>query len=160
MTNVAEFQRFVLSKFTPYRIVALGDKFAHALSDEYARDGITIAEWRVLAVVGGGGQGQPPCGGIAARDVVSQTPMDKMAVSRAIATLEAKTLIERSADPKDRRISRITLTGEGRNIFEKVVAIALRFEERLLAGLSEHERRLFLELFDRVEAQAAREFQR
>ncbi|MEO0879954.1 MAG: MarR family transcriptional regulator, partial [Pseudomonadota bacterium] len=79
---------------------------------------------------------------------------------RAIATLEAKTLIERSADPKDRRISRITLTGEGRNIFEKVVAIALRFEERLLAGLSEHERRLFLELFDRVEAQAAREFQR
>ncbi|MEL7488552.1 MAG: helix-turn-helix domain-containing protein, partial [Pseudomonadota bacterium] len=67
----------------PYRMVALGHAFGRRLSAVYDGENISVVEWRVLAVIG-----QQTA--MAARDVVRQTPMDKMAVSRAVASLEGK----------------------------------------------------------------------
>lgn len=55
-------------------------------------------------------------------------------------SLEQNGLIERGADPVDRRRHRVALTTEGRALFDRVRETGQRLERELLAGLEEHER--------------------
>ena len=135
---------FVLSEFLPYRIVSLGDRLSRALAGAYADEGVTIPEWRVLAVIS-----QEPR--MAARDVVAKTPLDKMAVSRAVAALEDKGLVRRSEDPNDRRVALLSLSPEGRVIFNRIAALALDFERRLLDELSADEQKRLRATLARLE---------
>jgi DNA-binding MarR family transcriptional regulator len=135
--------RLDLAAFTPYRIVVLGRAMSEALGAAYAGEGLTIPEWRVLAVVS-----QAPS--MAARDVVARTPMDKMAVSRAVASLEEKELIGRGPTA-DRRVSMLKLSAKGRQVYDRVAAIALSYERALMSSLSEAERWSFSSILDRLE---------
>jgi len=138
---------FVLEDFAPYRIVALGHAISGRLSGVYRDENITIPEWRVLAVIS-----QSPR--VAARDVVSRTPMDKMTVSRAVASLEAKGFVDRQADDKDRRVSSLSLTREGRVLFDKIAVLALDAEIQILAALTPQERMMFLSTLSKLEEHA------
>jgi DNA-binding MarR family transcriptional regulator len=126
-----------LAAFTPYRIVALARRMSGELGQAYRHEGLSIPEWRVLAVVA-----QEPV--TAARDVARLTPMDKMAVSRAVNALEKKGLIVRERHD-DRRVSSLRLTSAGEIVYQRVAALALSYEEQLLGRLSDVERRAFLE---------------
>jgi DNA-binding MarR family transcriptional regulator len=129
--------RLKLSAFTPYRIVALGQRMSEALGAAYRSEGISIPEWRVMAAVA-----QAPS--VAARDVVAATPMDKMAVSRAVAALERKSLIEREQS-RDKRVSTLKLTAKGETVFQRIAAIALKYEDSLLRRLPPSDRKAFLD---------------
>ncbi|MBI1394056.1 MAG: MarR family transcriptional regulator [Alphaproteobacteria bacterium] len=122
---------FDLAAFLPYRIVALGHVMGETLAEAYADESVGVNEWRTLAVIG-----QSRDSGVAARDVVARTPLDKMAVSRAVASLEAKGLIARNAAANDRRMSCLSLTADGRRVYERIVGIAVDYERRLLEALS------------------------
>lgn len=124
---------FTLNDFMPYRIVALGHAMSEAFGAAYRREGVTIPEWRVLAVVAEA----PP---IAARDVVARTPLDKMAVSRAVGSLEQKGLVERSHNDDDRRVVLLQLTEKGLGTFQRIAAIGLEREEKYLSMLTKDER--------------------
>lgn len=137
----------VLSEFLPYRVVVLGDVISRRLARAYAGENITIPEWRVLAVVS-------QAEAMAARDVVTRTPLDKMAVSRAVASLEEKGLVERAADPHDRRVSTLRLSPEGRRLFARVASLALDYERRLMEGLAPEERCAFLAILEKLEKSA------
>ncbi|MFR9778610.1 MarR family winged helix-turn-helix transcriptional regulator [Micromonospora sp. MS34] len=52
--------------------------------------------------------------GCHARELADRTRLDPSTVSRAVATLVADGLVERRADPTDRRASRLTVTDAGR----------------------------------------------
>jgi DNA-binding MarR family transcriptional regulator len=52
--------------------------------------------------------------GCHARDLAERTRLDPSTVSRAVATLVTDGLVERQADPSDRRASQLTLTEAGR----------------------------------------------
>lgn len=136
-----------LSTFAPYRLVVLGRAMSEALGACYRDEGLTVPEWRVLAVIS-----QEPS--VAARDVVARTPMDKMAVSRAVASLEEKGLIARGpAD--DRRMSMLNLSPKGRTVFDRVATIAIGYERSVLSALSEAERTAFLAVLEKLEAATA-----
>lgn len=136
--------RLRLAEFTPYRIVALGRRLSEELGAAYRNEGLSIPEWRVIAAVA-----QAPS--VAARDVVAMTPMDKMAVSRAVAALEKKGLIERQK-AEDRRVVALRLTAKGEIVYQQVAAIALGYEDRLLRRLSPADRKAFLEGLAALEA--------
>ena len=106
------------------------------MSRVYADENLTVPEWRVLAVVSQADR-------LAARDVVRRTPMDKMTVSRAVASLEAKGFVARATDRKDRRVSMLSLSASGRARFERVAARARDAEAALLAVLNPAERAAF-----------------
>ena len=89
---------------------------------------------------------------LAARDVVRRTPMDKMTVSRAVASLEAKGYVARATDRNDRRVSMLSLSVSGRALFERVAARALDAEAELLAALSPAERAAFDSALAKLEA--------
>lgn len=137
----------VLERFVPYRIVALGHAFSRRLSTAYADENVTITEWRVLAVISQADR-------IAARDVVRRTPMDKMAVSRAVASLEEKGLVLRATDPDDRRVNALSLSPTGRAVFNRIAALALDYEDALLATLAPEEAAAFRSILEKLEARA------
>ncbi len=141
---MSERPRLRLAEFTPYRIVALGRRLSEELGEAYRNEGLTIPEWRVIAAVA-----QAPS--VAARDVVAMTPMDKMAVSRAVTALEEKGLIERQT-AEDRRVAALRLTANGETVYQRVAAIALRYEDRLLRRLSPADRKAFLDGLEALEA--------
>lgn len=136
-----------LSVFTPYRIAFLGRMMSEQLGAAYSSEDLTIPEWRVLAVVS---QQET----VAARDVVARTPMDKMAVSRAVASLESKKLILRERTD-DRRVSALKLSPKGKMVFERVSAIALAYEKALLGAMPESEREALMAGLSRLESAIA-----
>jgi DNA-binding MarR family transcriptional regulator len=134
--NAKRKREFVLEDFAPYRIVTLGHAISGKLARAYADENLTIPEWRVLAVIS-------QADAVAARDVVRRTPMDKMTVSRAVASLEQKGFVIRAPDAIDRRVTSLSLSKEGRALFDRVAALALTFEENMLSVLTPEEQNAF-----------------
>ena len=137
-------RRMRLAEFIPYRVVTLGHRMSGALSSVYRDEGISVPEWRVLAVVGQEDE-------MAARDVAALTPMDKMAVSRAIASLEEKRLVVRRLDARDRRVYSLRLSEEGRALYDRAMGLAVAFEGRLLGALDPRELAAFRATLSRLE---------
>jgi len=64
--------------------------------------------------------------------------------------LEQRGLVERRADPKDRRVRALYLTTAGREALARGREVAREHEEELTAGLSEGERERLVELLGKV----------
>jgi len=125
---------FDLDRLFSYRLSVLSNRISGAISREYHRRfGLAITEWRVMAVLG-----RFP--GLSAGEVAARTAMDKVAVSRAVARLLERALIQREIHGDDRRRSVLTLSETGYAIYDEIVPMALACEQRLIATLDEQER--------------------
>ena len=133
-----------LEHFLPYRLSILSNRVSQTIAGAYARRfGIGVTEWRVIAVLG-----RYP--GLSANGVAARTAMDKVAVSRAVARLLARGLLQREMHGEDRRRSVLQLSAEGYRIYDEVVPLALDCERRLLETLTEEERKTLQALIDRL----------
>jgi DNA-binding MarR family transcriptional regulator len=123
-----------LEHFLPYRLSVLSNRVSQCIAQAYAeRFGIGITEWRVIAVLG-------RSAGLSANEVAERTAMDKVAVSRAVARLLERGLLQRDTHGDDRRRSVLQLSDAGEGIYDEVVPVAREYEHRLLAPLDEDER--------------------
>jgi DNA-binding MarR family transcriptional regulator len=123
------FRTLELERFLPYRLSVLANTMSTALAGAYAeRFQLSIPEWRVLAVLA-----RAP--GLSAAQVAERTAMDKVAVSRAVASLVRARRIERRVEESDRRRSQLALTPRGLAVYEEVVPWALAYEEAVLRGV-------------------------
>jgi DNA-binding MarR family transcriptional regulator len=137
-----------LEHFLPYRLSVLSNRVSDAIAQQYSdRFGLSIPEWRVMAVLGG-------TSGLSARDVAERTAMDKVQVSRAVESLVRGRRAARTADADDGRIQRLALTAKGRAIYDEVVPLALHLEEVFLSALKPEERRLLDALMIKLSRQA------
>lgn len=133
-----------LEHFLPYRLSVLSNRISQDIARLYAqRFGLGITEWRVLAVLG-------RHSGLSAREVAERTAMDKVAVSRAIASLQAAGRIERETHGDDRRRSMLRLSAAGEAIYAEVAPLALDYQRRLLEGLAADERAALDRLLTRM----------
>lgn len=136
---------FRLECFLPFRLSVLSNRISQAVARVYQHQyGLSITQWRVLAVLG-----RFP--GLAAREVAERTSMDKVAVSRAIASLLDRGLLARAWASDDKRRSKLALTPSGLAIHADVTRHALACEARLLAALDEPQREALSDLLDRLE---------
>ena len=118
-----------LDRFMPYRLSMLSSRISATLARRYeTRFGVTIPQWRVMAVLG-----QHRL--LSAGEVAARTRMDKAKVSRTIAVMERKGLLHRTIEPRDLRMVRLELTPEGQGVYREIAAMALDWERDLLAGL-------------------------
>lgn len=123
----------ILERFLPYRLSVITNRISGALSRHYAaRFGISIPEWRVIANLGRHPE-------LSANQVADRSAMDKVTVSRAVAALENKGLLERTRDDGDKRRSRLRLSEEGQAVYVEIAPLALGFERELLTALSPEE---------------------
>ncbi len=124
---------FNLEEFLPYRLSIASNRVSRLFAKRYSEQfGLTIPEWRVLAVVGRFGTLSPT-------SVGQYTAMDKVKVSRAAATLVARGLLKQSPDPKDGRGRLLRLTRKGSTTHNGVVPLAREIEATLAAGLTRAE---------------------
>jgi DNA-binding MarR family transcriptional regulator len=122
-----------LDAFIPYRLSILTNRVSSAIARHYSdRFGLTIPEWRVMAVLG-----QTP--GLSARQVAERTAMDKVQVSRAVQSLLAAKRLNRAANVSDGRVSQLSLSARGRAIYDELVPVALRLERDFLSVLTDRE---------------------
>ncbi|MBE2211842.1 MAG: winged helix-turn-helix transcriptional regulator [Xanthomonadaceae bacterium] len=134
-----------LEHFLPYRLSVLSNRISGAIAREYSeRLSLSVTEWRVMAVLG-----RYP--GLSAREVAERTAMDKVAVSRAVASLLSSGRLEREFDDEDRRRSVLQLSAQGLAVYDQVVPLALGFEQHVLEGMPEAERALLFRLLDRLD---------
>ena len=139
--------RIDLERFVPFRLNRLAAEVSRALARVYGeRFGIDIPEWRVIATLG-------DCGRARAQDIALSTRMHKSMVSRAVARLIELGWVARSASAKDRREAPLRLTAAGHEVYQQLVPIVLDYQDRLLASLSESERRMLEQLLAKLERQ-------
>ena len=134
-----------LTQFIPFRLNRLAQGVSDHLAEVYKHKfGLEIPEWRVIATVG-------PMWSCTAQHIADTTRMHKTRVSRAIANLVKRDLIERTSNADDRREMELRLTKSGRAMYTELVPLALERERALLASLNEEELRSFNEALDRLE---------
>ena len=85
-----------------------------------------------------------------ARDVAELRGLAKSQVSQAVEVLTGRGTLARRADGEDRRIVHLDITEAGRPLAREAQAIQAACGRRLLAGLSEEEQAVFLDLLERV----------
>lgn len=124
-----------LTGFVPYRLNRLAVGVSNHLSDIYReRFGLDVPEWRVMATVGFRH-------GCTAQHIAQSTRMHKTRVSRAIAHLEERELIERASSAADRREREVRLTKAGRRMYAELVPLVLERERELLSCLTKDQLR-------------------
>jgi DNA-binding MarR family transcriptional regulator len=134
-----------LAGFVPFRLNRLAAEVSQHLSVIYrGRFALQIPEWRVMATVG---QER----GCTAQQIAASTRMHKTRVSRAIAQLRRRGLIERATSAQDRRALKLRLSPAGRRMYAQLVPLALARERALLACLSAPQRRALLQGLERLE---------
>ena len=135
-----------LERFLPYRLSVLSNRISQTIASAYAaRFGIGVTEWRVIAVLG-------RYSGLSANEVAERTAMDKVAVSRAVARLLERGLLQREAHGDDRRRSVLELSEAGYGVYDEVVPLALGFERQLLSPLDAIERATLDALLSKLDA--------
>ena len=133
-----------LERFLPYRLSVLSNTVSQAIAEIYeSRFALAITEWRVMAVLG-------RYEGLSAREVAERTAMDKVAVSRALASLIAAGRVRRRTADHDKRQSVLQLTAKGWKVYDEVAPLALEHELRLLAHLDAEEQRWLTRILDRL----------
>jgi len=115
-----------------------------AVSRHLSRFGLSESAFNVLTLLAGRPEG------------LTQTELSRyLIVSRANVTglvdrLAQKNLVARHDDPRDRRVSIVTLTAAGRDLLDEVLPGHYRFLNGLLAGLGDREWRDLTRILARV----------
>ena len=138
--------RLVLADYLPYRLSVTSNRASGLIARAYqARFGLSVSEWRVIAVLG---EAAP----LTAQGVCQATAMDKVTVSRAIRALDERGLVLRRRQSADRRASDVSLTQDGARIYAEIAPAALTYERSLLDGFTADERAALMALLERLEA--------
>ena len=122
-----------LAAFLPYRLSVLSNTVSKRIADLYrAEFELSMPGWRVMAIIG-----ETP--GVNATDIVTRTVMDKVAVSRAVASLIEKGFVRRAAAQDDGRRSLLSLTAKGQETYARIVPMAEAEERAVTKTLSDEE---------------------
>lgn len=122
-------KRLEMERYVPYQLALLSGRLSLALQQVCKQKyDISRVEWRILALVG-------QVDFCSASNLVERSIMDAVAVHRAVKRLEALGYIQRTESQRDMRVRTLSLTREGRKVYETIIPYAVALEEQLLSGL-------------------------
>jgi DNA-binding MarR family transcriptional regulator len=128
-----EAEPLVLQDFLPYRLSVVTEAVSSLFATCYQeRFGLSIPEWRVVAVVG-------QQSGASTQEVIERTDMDRVRVSRAVIRLADKGLLDRVQHPRDQRAQLLRLSRQGRAVYRQIVPLAREMQAALSSALTEAE---------------------
>ena len=139
-----------LESFLPYRLSLLSNAVSGAIAAVYGdKFAISMPEWRIMMILA-----EYP--DISADEVCRRTKIEKSVVSRAVARLLKRHLINRDMDEKDRRRSILRLSETGLSVYDEVMPIARDYEAKLLKGLTREELGTLNGIIDKLMDKATR----
>lgn len=120
---------FDLSAFVPYQLAVAAARVSRGFAERYRDEfGLSIPEWRVLAHLS-------QEGAVSVREIHLRVDMDKSKVSRAAKRLQEAGYVEKSENASDRRLVRLSLTGDGKALMARILPVAMRYQDEVLAAL-------------------------
>ncbi|MEM7188697.1 MAG: MarR family transcriptional regulator [Pseudomonadota bacterium] len=137
-----------LTDFLSYRIVCLH----HALNAQatYVLDqiaGLTLSQWRILAMVGSGTA-------MTARDIVRKSTIDPAIISRTTRSLEDAGLLETSRPDTDRRVLEMRLTEAGKQTYDRILPHMHARQNLLVNALTPAEQKAIFPMLEKLERAA------
>ena len=105
--------------------------------------GITRAQWRVLIMLS-------RVDGPTQSDLAEMLDVERITLCRMVDRLAEANMVERRADPSDRRVWRIHLTERAMPVVDELITIANEMEEDMLEPLSPEQRALLTSLLSTV----------
>ena len=147
-SSPGSFSRRILSEFLSFRVVRLH----HALNAQTAAvldrvAGISLAQWRVLVMVGTGTA-------TTARDISRKSIIDPAMISRTTRALEDAGLLRTHRPESDRRVLELSLTPKGREIYDRTLPYMQARQDTLLDHLDPDERKAIFRILEKLEAAA------
>ena len=106
----------------------LSNRIGRSFSRELSEHNVSPAEWRVMLDLI---QYDKASG----RSISARWAMDKMAVSRAIGSLERRGWVQRHASSLDKRSKELTMTSAGREAYVRILPTANKHYQVLLSGI-------------------------
>jgi DNA-binding MarR family transcriptional regulator len=138
-----------LQNYLPYRLSVAANAVSRRIARAYEdRFGLTIAQWRLLAVLADEGP-------LTQQSLCGRTLMDKVTVMRAAQVLVRRRLLRRLPNHFDGRSHRLVLSRAGRHIYGQIVPLAREHETRLLDGITPRDRERLERLLRQLEHTAA-----
>lgn len=120
---------------------------SNAVSQSFARkverEGVTVAEWVFLRAL-------YDAGSVAPSQLAEAMAMTKGAISKLADRLLEKALIERRANPDDRRAHTLALNRAGRALVPRLAALADENDEEFFETLASDERRRLAQLLRKI----------
>ncbi|MDU8927121.1 MarR family transcriptional regulator [Alisedimentitalea sp. MJ-SS2] len=139
-----------LRQMLTYRLTRLNAKMnAQAIRVLGENGGLSQTQWRVLVLIDYLGPTTPARVG---REIV----MDKGQLSRAIKTMSARGLIRVEASESDHRAHIVSMTDEGREMFERARPAMRQRQLDFSEGLTAQEREVLFRAMDKLEQLAER----
>lgn len=132
-----------LLDFLPYRFTLLSNAATAIFSESYRTYKISAPEWRTIMLLA-----EFP--DISADRLSELSRIEKSVVSRLVSDLLRRQLITRETDENDRRVSVLTLSPRGEEVYRKVLPEARRFNARLLGSIDEGDRAALMRILDRL----------
>ncbi len=83
-------------------------------------------------------------------EIAQRCSMDPAAAGRQVRSLEQDGLLVRSADSSDARVTNVSLTPHGRDVYRRIVAVRTGHLREVLSGWSVHDRATLATLLDRL----------
>jgi len=114
-----------LRRFLTYRLNRLQARLNAQATQYLARHaGITLSEWRAIALVGGPGE-------TTLTEACRHAQLDKGLLSRTLKALAGRGLVQARQDDRDQRVQHLSLTKKGRTVFEHMLP-RMRARQRFL----------------------------
>ncbi len=111
--------------------------------------GITRREWRVIALLG-------QEDGLMSSTLAERIQLDRARTSRAVSSLVEKKLVRRATGEADRRQALLSLTAEGRAVYDGLMPRVRAINREILSVLTPAEVGQLDGALERLQAQAAR----
>lgn len=123
-----------IKELLSYRIHTVANLLSRGAEMRYRRDfGVSLWEWRTVALLGGAAQP------LSLQELARAAGVDKSQMSRVVSGLARRRLVRRGADTQDGRGVRLTLSRSGMKLYEGLIRAAAERNAAFLGCLSARE---------------------
>jgi len=123
---------FELAQYVPWLLNRAARSVSDAFSRELATFGVTLPMWRVMASLRGAGPQR-------LGELSSLTAIETSTLSRLLVQMQQKGLVRRARSRGDARAIAVSLTRRAAALTDRIVPLALRYEQTAVRGMSDAE---------------------
>jgi DNA-binding MarR family transcriptional regulator len=138
------------NRYVPFLIISISNGLYRGASQFYQQKfGIGVTEWRVLSALAS----EPRT---TANRLCQIAQLDKAAASRSLRVLEQSGYVTIQPHATDARKRMVAFTPSGQSLYEKIVGVAMKRQERMVAGLTADETNQLITLLQKIRTNIAR----
>lgn len=142
--NPATSDELLLDSIIPYQINRLSYTMNRLLDQELRQEGLSMAYWRVMAVLDFNDSAS-------VNEMAEYAMIQQSTLSRMLQRMETEGYVEYRRIKSDRRVRHIHLTAKGRKKYNTVRDITLRHVRRIVSGFSKSERSQLMKFIKRMD---------